>query len=129
MTSSQTDTANEPEVEEFPYTVPGTDRVIHLKKPTEEQLTVLLRLESMLEDMPLNGAQLYLDLLGALMRPEDEQWCLRALLRGQIKVEVFTATAKEALFHHFPELKKAADDAERTSRSHGPQATRRPKRR
>lgn len=132
MTSNQASTATDedaPAPEVFEYTLPGTDKVLHLKRPTEEQLTVLIRLQSMLEDMPLNGVQLYLDLLGALMAPAEEQWCLRAMLRGDLKLEAFTETARATLFHFHPELKKASEEAERTSRTHGPAATRRPKRR
>jgi hypothetical protein len=125
MTSSQTGSDSD----EFEYTLPGTDRVITLNKPDEAQMAVMLRLESMLEDAPLAGAQLYMDTLGALMPEEDEQWCLRALLRHRLKIEVFTDLAKTTLYHFYPELEKAASDAERTSRTHGPAATRRPRRR
>lgn len=136
MTSNQATTATDedpdapaPGAEEFEYALPGTEKILHLKRPTDEQLTVLLRLQSMLEDMPLNGVQLYLDLLGALMRPDEEQWCLRAMLRGALKLEAFTETARATLYHFHPELEQAAKEAERTSRTHGPAATRRPKRR
>lgn len=128
MTSNQTDADPEGQVEEFEYTLPGTDRVIHLQKPNDQQVAVILRLQSMLEDAPLQGVQLYMDALGSLMREEDEQWCLRALLRGKITLEMFTDTARETLFHFFPELKKAYEEREKTSKQHGP-ATRRPARR
>lgn len=129
MTSSQTTPEQAEGVEEFEHTLPGTDRVIVLKKPSEEQMAVLLRLESMLEDTPISGVQLYMDALGALMRDEDEQWCLRALLRGRIDLVAFTDVAQATLFHFYPELAKQAAEREKTSKQHGPTATRRPRRR
>lgn len=131
MTSSQTapEQAEEVEPEEFPYTIPGSDREIHLRKPTDAQMAVLMRLESMLEDAPVSGVQLYMDALGALMDDDDEQWCLRALLRGKIALEPFADLGRQVLFHFYPDLKKAAEEREKTSKTHGPQATRRPRRR
>lgn len=137
MTSNQTapDLAEDTEPEEvddtegrFEYALPGADHTIYLAKPDDAQVAVLVRLESMLEDAPVSGVQLYMDALGALMREQDEQWCLRALLRGRLKLEVFADVARQTLFHFYPDLKKAADERERTTRSHGPVATRRPRR-
>lgn len=133
MTSNQTapDQDEESKVEEFAfaYTLPGTEHPIHLRKPNDAQMAVLLRLESMLEDAPVSGVQLYMDALGALMPDEDEQWCLRALLRGKVELEAFADVGRQALFHYYPELKKLAEENERTSKQHGPVATRRPRRR
>jgi hypothetical protein len=137
MTSSQTapDLAEEIDTDEpddtegrFEYELPGADHTIYLAKPDDAQVAVLVRLESMLEDAPVSGVQLYMDALGALMRDQDEQWCLRALLRGRLKLEVFADVARQTLFHFYPDLKKAADEREKTSKVHGP-ATRRPRRR
>lgn len=140
MTSNQTtpDQAEEAEAQAeeaeakvfaFAYTLAGADHPIHLRKPNDAQMAVLLRLESMLEDAPVSGVQLYMDALGALMPDEDEQWCLRALLRGKVELEAFADVGRQALFHYYPELKKRAEENERTSKQHGPAATRRPRRR
>lgn len=135
MTSNQTppEQGGDPPAEDseklFQYTLPGADRAIGLKKPDDAQMAVLLRLESMLEDAPVSGVQLYMDALGALMTSEDEQWCLRALLRGKVELEAFADVGRQALFHYYPELKKRAEENERTSKQHGPAATRRPRRR
>jgi hypothetical protein len=131
MTSSQTtpDQAEDAEVEEFEYTIPGASRPIHLSRPSEEQMAVMLRLMSMLADAPVSGVQLYMDSLGSLMSEDDEQWCLRQLLHGRIKLEAFADVARQTLYHYYPELKAKVEEAERTSKTHGPAATRRPRRR
>jgi hypothetical protein len=136
MTSNQNapDQAEEPEAEQseeyaFEYTLPGAGRPIHLRKPNDAQMAVLLRLESMLEDSPVAGVQLYMDSLGALMPDADEQWCMRALLRGKVELDDFADIGRQTLFHYYPELKKQAEERERTSKQHGPTATRRPRRR
>lgn len=121
--------SEEPEVDEFEYqyTLPKASRPIRLRKPSDAQMAVLLRLESMLEDAPVSGVQLYMDALGALMPDEDEQWCLRALLHGQIELDAFADVGRQTLFHYYPELKKAAEERERAQKQHGPTATRRPR--
>ena len=135
MTSNQTasDLGEAPSEEEdpfqFEYTLEGAPSPIHLRRPTDAQVAVLVRLDSMLEDAPVSGVQLYMDALGALMDDEDEQKCLRWLLRGKIQLEAFADLARQTLLHYYPELAKKAEEAEKTSRSHGPAAQRRPRRR
>lgn len=133
MTSSQTTPEQDDEgVEDpyqFEYTLEGASRPIHLMKPNDAQIAVLLRLENMLEDAPVAGSQLYMDALGALMSDEDEQWCLRQLLRGQVELQAFADLARQALLHYYPELAAKVAERERTSRNHGPSAGRRPRRR
>lgn len=131
MTSNQTadDQAEEVEAQPFEYTLAGADRPITLSKPNDAQMAVLVRLDSMLEESPLAGVQLYMDAIGALMDHEDEQYCLRMLLRGKVELEAFASLARETLFHYYPDMKRQYEERERTSKQHGPAATRRPRRR
>jgi len=133
MTDEQTIT-EAPEIERFAYTV-GVDRkgqigeggkprelVVHLAKPTDEQLLVLLRLVDLAEDDPMGTVRLYGDVVDALMDAErgEPLRVQRWLLQGRVTALEVTEIGMAAIRHWFPGVMEAQE-----APKHGPTARRR----
>lgn len=103
----------------------GTDRkepdkgelVVHLSRPSEEQLLVLLRLVDLAEDDQMGTVRLYGDALDALMAPGEPRRCARWLLQGRIHASDFIAVGPAAIRHFWPEVLEAEK-----APKHGPTA-------
>lgn len=100
----------------------GSGLVVHLAKPNEAQMMVLVRMVDLLEDAPVDAVRLYGDALEKLMEPGEGFRCQRALLSGKIEIEDFVEMGPAVLRHFYPEQASAA-----TAPTNGPVATRRPK--
>lgn len=97
---------------------------VHLTKPSEEQLLVLLRLVDLAEDDQVGTVRLYADALDALMAPGESHRCQRWLLQGRIKADDFVAVGPAAISHFWPEMAMINESAPK----HGPTARRRARR-
>jgi hypothetical protein len=97
---------------------------IHLAKPNEEQLLVLLRLMDLAEDDGVATVRLFADVIDALMAPGESHRCQRWLLQGRIKAEQFANIASSVIEHYWPEEFKKV-----TAPKNGPTARPRARRR
>jgi hypothetical protein len=102
-----------------------TGYVVHVTKPTDAQLLVLLRLVDSMEDNAADSVRLYGDVLEALMDEEKREGfrVQRGLIKGHLDENDFINMGPEIIKHFFP---GAIDN--RAARRAGAQATRRPKR-
>jgi hypothetical protein len=98
--------------------------VVHLAKPNEAQLLVLLRLVDVIEDSAVDGARLYGDALESMMAPGEGHRVQRGLLKGHLEVEDFGNIGPAAIRHFYPEIMAKAEQ-----KQHGPAATRKPRKR
>lgn len=95
---------------------------VHLSKPTDAQLLVLLRLID--NDAPIDAVRLYGDVLEALMDSEKREGFLvqRGLAKGHLNEDHFSEMGPAVIRHYFPEVEN------REQRRAAARATRRPKR-
>ncbi len=108
----------------WPYEIkPGY--TVHLTKPTESQLLVLLRLLDLVEERPADAVRLYGDALDALMDEGESFRCQRGLIKGDLEPEDFSKMGPAVIRHFYPEEMRAGGEAQ--APKHGPTATRRPK--
>ena len=100
--------------------------VVHVTKPTDAQLLVLLRLTDLADDNPADAVRLYGDTLEALMDGEKREGfrVQRGLIRGHLDENDFAEMGPEIIKHFFP---GAIDNRE--ARRAGAKATRRPAKR
>lgn len=98
---------------------------VHVTKPTDAQLLVLLRLLDLVEDAAADAVRLYGDTLEALMDAEAREpfRVQRGLIKGHLTEDDFIKMGPEIIKHYFP---GAIDN--RQARRQGAKATRRPKR-
>lgn len=98
---------------------------VHVTKPTDAQLLVLLRLVDLTEDNAPDAVRLYGDVLEHLMDQEKREGfrVQRGLIKGHVTEEDFIKMGPEIIKHYFP---GAIDNRE--ARRAGAKATRRPKR-
>ena len=96
---------------------------VHLSKPTEAQLLVLLRLMDMIEDDPASAVRLYGDTLDSLMDEGESFRCQRGLIKGDLEPDHFSKMGPDVIRHFYPEQMQSA------APKNGPTATRRPKKR
>jgi hypothetical protein len=78
--------------------------IVHLTKPTEEQVLVLLRLVDLAEDDQMGTVRLYADALDALMAAGESHRCQRWLLQRRIDAMQFAEVGPAVLRHYWPDL-------------------------